>query len=166
MTAPDPRTVLATLGYPGAETVTPVSGGRDTAIFRVEHGMAAYALRVFRPEQRMVSQAEVLARMHVVAVPAEYWDRSWLRWGGLAPDDLPCHSGRVTRNACSASEYPTERSSNRKTGHGYWLAETVPDVPLLERDRPRSYGCDLDQDDVAGEDNAAIVGVGRVDQQV
>ncbi|HYI15349.1 MAG TPA: aminoglycoside phosphotransferase family protein [Thermomicrobiales bacterium] len=57
----DPRAILATLGFPNAETVTPVSGGRDTAIFRVEHGTTIYALRVFRSEQQLVSQAEVLA---------------------------------------------------------------------------------------------------------
>ena len=146
MSAPDPRAILATLGYPGAEAVTPVSGGRDTSIFRVEHAGTSYALRVFRPEQQMVSQAEVLAmeaasvggvpvprvhahgihdgrsallldwcegmmvvealgrwperagalgaacgkvlaRIHAVTVPAEHRDHSWLRWGGIAPDD-------------------------------------------------------------------------------
>jgi aminoglycoside phosphotransferase (APT) family kinase protein len=142
----DPHAILTTLGYPDAEAVTPVSGGRDTTIFRVEHGTGTYALRVFRPEQQTVSQAEVLAmraaseagvpvpcvhahgvhddrpallldwcagmmvvealgrwperataigtasgevlaRIHAVAVPAEYRDQSWLRWSGLAPDD-------------------------------------------------------------------------------
>ncbi len=57
----DPRAVLTTLGYPGADVIAPVSGGRDTSIFRVEHGAATYALRVFRPGQQMVSQDEVLA---------------------------------------------------------------------------------------------------------
>src|SRR6188474_641743 len=58
---PDPHAILMALGFPGAATVTTVSGGRDTAIFRVEHGDATYALRVFQPEQQRVSQAEVLA---------------------------------------------------------------------------------------------------------
>jgi aminoglycoside phosphotransferase (APT) family kinase protein len=57
----NPRAILDSLGYPGADTVIPVSGGRDTAIFRVEHGGDAYALRVFRPEQARMSRAEVLA---------------------------------------------------------------------------------------------------------
>ncbi|MGH9173928.1 MAG: phosphotransferase family protein [Vicinamibacterales bacterium] len=57
----DPRAILATLGYSAAGTVTPVSGGRDTAIFRVEHRDSAYALRVFRPEQARASQGEMRA---------------------------------------------------------------------------------------------------------
>ena len=147
MSVPDPRAILATLGYPDAEAVTPVGGGRDTSIFRVEHRTGTFALRVFRPEQLMVSEAEVLAmraaseggvpvprvhargvhdgrpallldwcagmmvvealdrwperaavlgaacgevlaRIHAVTVPAEYRDHSWLRWGGIAPDDV------------------------------------------------------------------------------
>jgi aminoglycoside phosphotransferase (APT) family kinase protein len=59
----DPREVLMALGFPGADTIAPVSGGRDTSIFRVERGGSTYALRVFRPEQEMVSGAEVLAML-------------------------------------------------------------------------------------------------------
>ena len=143
----DPSAILASFGYPDAQTIGPVSGGRDTAIFRVEHGTATYALRVFRPDQEQVSHAEalamraatqggvpvprvhahgvhdgrpallldwcngvtvvealrrwpdrarslgvacgdVLARIHAVTVPVEHRDHSWLRWAGLAPDDL------------------------------------------------------------------------------
>ena len=61
MSALDPRAVLDTLGYPGAERVTPVSGGRDTAIFRVEHGGDSFALRIFRPEQLGTSRGEMVA---------------------------------------------------------------------------------------------------------
>ena len=42
--------ILATLGMTSPSTVTPVSGGWDTTIWRVEHGRATYALRVFRAE--------------------------------------------------------------------------------------------------------------------
>lgn len=38
----EPRAILATLGYAGADAVTPVSGGRDTAIYRVECDGAAW----------------------------------------------------------------------------------------------------------------------------
>jgi aminoglycoside phosphotransferase (APT) family kinase protein len=58
---PDPRAILATLGVADAGTIVPVSGGRDTTIYRVERGDTAYALRVFRPEQRQVAQSEVRA---------------------------------------------------------------------------------------------------------
>ncbi len=57
----DPRAILDALGYSGADEIRPVSGGRDTAIFRVEHHDSIYALRVFRPEQLPTSRVEVLA---------------------------------------------------------------------------------------------------------
>jgi len=59
----DPRAFLDALGYPDVDAVTPVSGGSDTAVFRVGRHDRVYALRVFRSEQLLVSQAEVLA-MH------------------------------------------------------------------------------------------------------
>jgi len=57
----DPQAILAALGVTDAAAIAPVSGGRDTAIFRVERGAATYALRVFRPEQRQVAQMEMQA---------------------------------------------------------------------------------------------------------
>jgi aminoglycoside phosphotransferase (APT) family kinase protein len=57
----DPRAILATLGVADAGAIAPVSGGRDTAIYRVEHSGATYALRVFRPEQRQVAKSEIRA---------------------------------------------------------------------------------------------------------
>jgi aminoglycoside phosphotransferase (APT) family kinase protein len=60
-TALDPRAVLAALGYPGDWLVTPLSGGFDTAMFRVERGDEACALRVFRPEQLAMSRGEMRA---------------------------------------------------------------------------------------------------------
>lgn len=67
MSDPDPRAILDALGYTDATTITPVGGGRDTAIYRVEHGGNAYALRVFRPEQLRTSEREVLAMQAVAA---------------------------------------------------------------------------------------------------
>jgi aminoglycoside phosphotransferase (APT) family kinase protein len=57
----DPRAILAALGVADAGEIAPVSGGRDTAIYRVERAGLTYALRVFRPEQRRVSEGETLA---------------------------------------------------------------------------------------------------------
>jgi aminoglycoside phosphotransferase (APT) family kinase protein len=55
----DPLAILAQLGVTSPSAVTPVSGGWDTLIWRVEHGRATYALRVFRPDQTAQWRREV-----------------------------------------------------------------------------------------------------------
>jgi len=57
----DPRAILQALGVADAMAVVPVSGGSDTAIWRVERGVERYALRVFRSEQAEICRYEVLA---------------------------------------------------------------------------------------------------------
>jgi aminoglycoside phosphotransferase (APT) family kinase protein len=61
MSSIDPRAALATLGAADATAVAPVSGGQDTAVWRVERVGEAYALRVFRAEQAAASRREVAA---------------------------------------------------------------------------------------------------------
>ncbi|HEX5166410.1 MAG TPA: phosphotransferase [Thermomicrobiales bacterium] len=67
MSDPDPRAMLDALGYADATTITPVAGGRDTVIYRVEGGGSAFALRIFRPEQLRTSEREVLAMQAAAA---------------------------------------------------------------------------------------------------
>ena len=55
----NPLAILATLGVASPSAVTPVSGGWDTTIWRVEHGRATYALRVFRGDQTAQWRREV-----------------------------------------------------------------------------------------------------------
>lgn len=55
---PDPHAILAALGVPDASAVVPILGGRDAALFRVERGGDAFALRVFRPEEERVPRLE------------------------------------------------------------------------------------------------------------
>jgi aminoglycoside phosphotransferase (APT) family kinase protein len=57
----DPLAVLDALGVRDATAVTPVRGGFDTAIWRVERPGGACALRVFRPEQAPVCLLEAAA---------------------------------------------------------------------------------------------------------
>jgi aminoglycoside phosphotransferase (APT) family kinase protein len=57
----DPVAILASLGIGEPAAVAPVSGGRDTAIWRVEHGGAVYALRVFRADQVRACEREAAA---------------------------------------------------------------------------------------------------------
>jgi aminoglycoside phosphotransferase (APT) family kinase protein len=57
----DPHAILTALGLTGAAEATPVSGGADTAIWRVSHGQQLYALRVFRAEQAETYRREIAA---------------------------------------------------------------------------------------------------------
>ena len=57
----DPFAILAALGVMDAESATPVTGGADTALWRVERGAETFALRVFRPEQATVCRREAAA---------------------------------------------------------------------------------------------------------
>jgi aminoglycoside phosphotransferase (APT) family kinase protein len=54
----DPNAILASLGFERTGSIERVSGGRDTAIFRVELGGALHALRIFRPGEDVVARRE------------------------------------------------------------------------------------------------------------
>lgn len=77
----NPHEILGALALGGVTAVTPVSGGYDTAIWRVEAEGKAYALRVFRPEQRGVCQVESAAMQAAGAaglpVPAVHTVTEW-----------------------------------------------------------------------------------------
>lgn len=62
----NPTAILAMLGLDDIDAVTPVYGGADTAIWRIEHQGRKYALRVFRPEQGPTFRREIAA-MHAAA---------------------------------------------------------------------------------------------------
>jgi aminoglycoside phosphotransferase (APT) family kinase protein len=68
---PDPRAILDALGWSArAETITPVAGGSDTALWRVERDGHAYALRLFRAGEGAVARREERAmRLTVPGVP-------------------------------------------------------------------------------------------------
>lgn len=57
----DANAILKHLGINDAAKVEPVTGGMDTAIWRVEQGVNVYALRVFRPQQAATCEREVAA---------------------------------------------------------------------------------------------------------
>lgn len=65
----DPRAILAALAVEGVTSITPVSGGWDTALWHVEHAGLVSALRVFRPEQAETCRRE-LAAMRLAAAGA------------------------------------------------------------------------------------------------
>ncbi|MGN6809679.1 MAG: phosphotransferase family protein [Thermomicrobiales bacterium] len=77
----DPAAILQALGVAdGVTAIAPVGGGWDTALWRVERKGAAYALRVFRPEQAATCRREVAATRAAppdVPVPAIHAVGSW-----------------------------------------------------------------------------------------
>lgn len=77
----DPLSVLHALGLSDIRSITRVIGGADTAIWRVERGAAAYALRVFRPEQEPTRDREVVAMETAgaagIPVPSVHARGSW-----------------------------------------------------------------------------------------
>lgn len=81
MNAIDPHDVLAAIGVGDARAISPVTGGRDTTIWRVRRGEREYALRVFRAEQAAAAAREVAAMRAAgaggVPVPAVAANGSW-----------------------------------------------------------------------------------------
>ncbi|HEX8918528.1 MAG TPA: aminoglycoside phosphotransferase family protein [Chloroflexota bacterium] len=63
----DPIAVLRKLGLAEVGAIAPVTGGADTAIWRVERADTTYALRVFRPEQASACNREVIAMQTAAA---------------------------------------------------------------------------------------------------
>jgi aminoglycoside phosphotransferase (APT) family kinase protein len=147
----NPRAILDALGYTEATTITPINGGRDTTIYRVEHNGNAYALRVFRPEQLVTSRREVLvmraASAGGVPVPRVHADGVCegrpvllLDWceGMMVVEAL----GRWTERATALGAICGEMLASIHTvtapvadqGHG-WLAWSglAPDDPLYQR---------------------------------
>lgn len=78
---PDPHAILAALGVPAADQATPVGGGADAAIWRVERGGERFALRLLRSEQRGQADREVAAlraaALGGVPVPALHAAGDW-----------------------------------------------------------------------------------------
>lgn len=66
------RALLARLGVRGVSSVAPATGGRDTAVWRVEAEGGPYALRVFGPgrEETCRREAEVMRAAAAGGVPA------------------------------------------------------------------------------------------------
>jgi aminoglycoside phosphotransferase (APT) family kinase protein len=57
----DPRPILGSLGLPESAQATAVTGGADTALWRVDVGEDAYALRVLTVTQHQRARAELAA---------------------------------------------------------------------------------------------------------
>jgi aminoglycoside phosphotransferase (APT) family kinase protein len=57
----DPLAVLAALDISDAVVIARLTGGADTALWRIERNAVPFALRVFRPEQAATARREVVA---------------------------------------------------------------------------------------------------------
>ena len=57
----EPLEILAALGRVEPAQATPVTGGADTALWRIDQAGASFGLRLFRPEQAAVAAREVVA---------------------------------------------------------------------------------------------------------
>lgn len=104
----DPEAILDALGLPGPARLTPVLGGLDAAIWKVERAHETYALRVLRPEQAPVARREAAAMATAAAaglpVPRVHAAGSWrdrpamlLDWcpGRPMADELRAHPWRA-----------------------------------------------------------------------
>jgi aminoglycoside phosphotransferase (APT) family kinase protein len=77
----DPFAILAALGVTDAFAATPVSGGQDTAIWRVDRPGGRCALRVFAPNEERKCKREVAtmraAQVGGIPVPMVYAEGEW-----------------------------------------------------------------------------------------
>lgn len=146
----DPREILKTLGVTQPTTITPVQGGMDTSIWRVEHDGQISALRVFRAEQintfRREQAAMGLAEAAGIAVPqikaAGFWqDRPalLLTWcaGKTLADQLKAQLWRIWalgvafgRQQAAIHMVKVPPQSQMETSH--WIEWAGPDEPALQ----------------------------------
>src|SRR5262249_27466882 len=103
ITAPDPRAILTALGVDDVTAIQPVSGGWDTALWKVERPGGAFALRVFPPGREDDCRREAAVMRAAVdggvPVPRVRAGGGWqgraglaLGWGarGTRPGAVPC----------------------------------------------------------------------------
>jgi aminoglycoside phosphotransferase (APT) family kinase protein len=80
-TAIDPFVILAALGVTDATAATPVSGGQDTAIWRVDRPGGRYALRLFAPGEERKCAREVAtmraAEAGGIPIPTVHAEGTW-----------------------------------------------------------------------------------------
>jgi aminoglycoside phosphotransferase (APT) family kinase protein len=131
------REILVALGVTGAHRVTPISGGWDTLIWRVEDATATYALRVFRPDQTAQCQREqsvmAAAASADLPVPAVHASTVWrerpallLSWcsGRTLLDEVVARPTRVWRLGVRMGELHARIHAARMPSD---LRERLPD---------------------------------------
>jgi aminoglycoside phosphotransferase (APT) family kinase protein len=148
----NPLTILQTLGLTNPSAVTPITGGADTALWRVEAGDQTYALRLFRPEQTQTAQKEQLVMPLAAAaglpVPTIHAAATWqdrpallLSWcpGRTLAQELRTHPWRIPSLGRAfgrmQAQIHTTPIPTQYHPHQYdWITWAGPDQqPLQER---------------------------------
>jgi aminoglycoside phosphotransferase (APT) family kinase protein len=157
-TSPDPLAVLAALGLDGPSRITPVTGGADATIWRVEYGDADYALRLLRADQMAMARREAVVMAAAAAagipVPRVLVEGSWdnrpallLSWmpGRLLRHELECRPWRAwalgvqfgrVQAAIHAAPVPVALHRHPVS----WIEWAEPDTALRDRLRRSSDG--------------------------
>jgi aminoglycoside phosphotransferase (APT) family kinase protein len=154
----DPRPILTSLGLPDSARATPVTGGADTALWRVEVGEDAYALRILTATQHNRARAE-LAAMRAAAgagVPVPrcvgegiWWERpvmlfSWCpgqpMGEALLRDPDPARVAQLGRafGRTQAAIHAVPAPPDLETAAASWLTWLPPDPALRDLLRQRA----------------------------
>lgn len=134
----DPTAILAALGIPAPTSATPVLGGVDTAIWRIERADGDAALRVFRPDQTATCRREMAAMRAAaeIGVPVPRVLAQGIT-GGRPVLLLSWMPGRPLIDKLAA--HPTGAwSLGRAFGRMQAMIHTAP-VPALLRTHPVSW---------------------------
>jgi aminoglycoside phosphotransferase (APT) family kinase protein len=154
----DPRPILESLGLPEVARATPVTGGADTALWRVEAGQDTYALRVLTPTQHHRARVEVAAMRAAaeagVPVPRVVGESVWqerpvllLSWcpgttmvEAMLRDPDPARIERVGRvfGRTQAAIHAVPAPPELATGAMSWLSWLPPDPALADVLRRRA----------------------------
>jgi aminoglycoside phosphotransferase (APT) family kinase protein len=157
----DPAAILGALGWGDAAVVERVTGGWDTALWRVERDGAGYALRVFRPEQADTCRREAAvieaASAAGLPVPSVHAVGTWrdrpaqlLAWcpGRTVLAEFAAHPWRtwslgVLLGRTQAAIHATPAPAILRDGVRAWPAWAGPDEgPLQERLRALNLRAD------------------------
>jgi aminoglycoside phosphotransferase (APT) family kinase protein len=155
----DPRAVLRALGIDDLNSVEPVSGGWDTAIFRVERPGGVHALRVYRVGQDETCRREIAAmraaRAAGIPVPDVHARGSWngrpallLSWcpGRTMAEALGARPWRawylgVVFGRMHAAINRVPAPADLETGADTWIAWLAPGEEALRACVERTAHC-------------------------
>lgn len=129
----DPRAILQSLGMNNATLITPVQGGFDTAIWRVESEGVSYALRVFRrgEDEACHQERQVMESVAQIGlpVPRVHAEGSWQERPALL---LSWMQGQTVGAALSAKPWRA-RKLGIMCGTAHARLHTISAPELLSR---------------------------------
>ncbi|MCO5177554.1 MAG: aminoglycoside phosphotransferase family protein [Thermomicrobiales bacterium] len=130
----DPHAILAALGIVDADAVTPVLGGQDAALFRVEHGADTSALRVYAGGRERQCRFEIQVMQHGAAsglpIPTVRTSGIWNGRPALLMEWLPGRTVADAMNDDPSLAGPLGHAAGRMLAH---IHATDPPRIVLER---------------------------------